>query len=303
MNGSAKTFRALLRLMRPEQVPTAAADSAAGAVVVLHVFGREQPLAAGAVIVASLLLYAGGMVFNDLAHVERDRRLHPDRPLPSGNVSPSSAFMLGAVLFVLGLISAGVAGWTALMVAAAVASGILLYNYGAATHTFFGPVLMALLRSGNFVLGLSAAGMAGIQWQPGVVLAVFVGLHILFVTLVSVLEERPRATFALKAYAICDAVTLVTLAVFLLWIPPGGQLVWWMMPAGFLPLLVYLAWLYQGVNGALNNPSASTIGRVVGTGVQGLILIHATIVAVLGQPLKGAALLLLFVPMLIARYT
>ncbi len=289
--------------MRLEQVPTAAADSAAGAVIALHVLGLEQSLAAGAVIGASLLLYAGGMVFNDLAHVERDRNLHPDRPLPSGAVSPSAAFLLGAVLFLLGLISAAVAGLSALVVAAAVASGILLYNYVAAPHSFFGPILMALLRSGNFILGLSAAGLAGVQWQPGIILSGFVGMHILFVTLISVLEESPQDTFFLKAYAVGDAITLVALSVFLLILPHGAGLRWWMMATGFVPILVYGGWLYQGVNTALGQPAASTIGRVVGTGVQGLILIHATIVAVLGQPLKGAALLLLFIPILVARFT
>ncbi len=303
MKDGIQKFRQAIRLVRLPQVPTAAADSAAGAVLAQHVFGLERPYVAGMVILASLLLYAGGMVFNDLAHVERDRTIHPDRPLPSGAVSRETAYGLGISLFLAGVVSAAWGGWVTLLLAVGLVGGILLYNYTAATHPVFGPLLMGALRSGNFVLGLSLAGVSVTQWTGGMVLAFGIGLHIVCVTLISVLEETPEARFFLKTYAGLDVFILVLLSGYLLFLPQGKGLPVWMTAAGFLPLAVYLLWFRSRVRAALAYPSAASVGRIVGVGVQGVILIHATNIAVLGQPLKGAALLLLFVPIAIARWT
>ena len=50
------------------------------------------------VIVASGLLYCAGMLWNDVADADRDRVLHPRRPLPSGAIQLSTAYVGGLLL-------------------------------------------------------------------------------------------------------------------------------------------------------------------------------------------------------------
>lgn len=302
MERARKKLRQIVRLLRIEQVPTAAADSAAGALLIQPLLARNQPLKVVAVIGASLFLYTAGMVFNDLAHVKRDRELHPDRPLPSGKLAHGTAYVLGATLFLLGLMSAAYVGGVASVVAGALGAGILLYNYDAATHPIWGPGLMSVLRAGNFILGCSVIGTEMVRQPDILILSLFVGAHILFVTLISVLEESPRDTFKLKAYAFCDGALLFFLALYLLLLSQGRALPVWLTAVGFGPLVAYVVWLAMSVWRALDRPSPKNMGRIVGTGVQGLILVHATLLAVLGQPLRGGAMLLLFVPIFIARW-
>ena len=62
------------------------------------------------VLMMSLGLYAGGMILNDLVDQNRDRFLEPDKPLPSGRISPLTGNILCGLAFAVG-ITGGV--WTA----------------------------------------------------------------------------------------------------------------------------------------------------------------------------------------------
>ena len=64
-------------------MPTAIADVVAGGAL------AAAPLLSDRLWIPALgsaALYAGGVALNDAFDVEKDRRLHPDRVLPSGRV-------------------------------------------------------------------------------------------------------------------------------------------------------------------------------------------------------------------------
>ena len=85
-----------LQLVRLPNVFTAAADSLAGWLLVQGTFGepgRWLPL-----VLASVAIYAGGIVLNDVFDYEVDRVERPERPLPSGRVSRRFAAGLGGIL-------------------------------------------------------------------------------------------------------------------------------------------------------------------------------------------------------------
>jgi len=84
-------------------------------------------VATGTLVPFALILFpvvfaitAAGNVFNDLCDLEIDRINRPDRPLPSGKVSPRAAGALAAALFAAGLVLAGA---SALGLVAAAAAG------------------------------------------------------------------------------------------------------------------------------------------------------------------------------------
>src|SRR4051812_46156890 len=98
-----------LRLIRASGLLTIASNTLAAVVVALYFNSGLDPLLLARrllqgnswdalwVVLASSLLYASGMLWNDLADVDRDRMLHPRRPLPSGRISLASAYIAGAI--------------------------------------------------------------------------------------------------------------------------------------------------------------------------------------------------------------
>ncbi|WP_414635733.1 UbiA family prenyltransferase, partial [Actinophytocola sp.] len=92
-------MRALAELVRAPAALSVPGDSLAGAAAAGWPFGRRSAaLSAGAV-----CLYWAGMALNDYADRELDRTERPERPIPSGRVSPRFALGLAA-----GLTAAGV---------------------------------------------------------------------------------------------------------------------------------------------------------------------------------------------------
>lgn len=152
----------LLVLLRPANLITAMGDTLAG-LAVGGVF-------AGAVstdhhlllqldvlwlLLASITLYAGGVVLNDLADARLDAIERPERPLPSGAVSKRAAAWLASGLFLTALCAALLAGLHSFFVAAGTLACILIYDLVAKSHPVWGPVSMGLCRSGNLLLGSS----------------------------------------------------------------------------------------------------------------------------------------------------
>ena len=101
---------AWLRLVRVPNLATAAADPLAGYLVVSGLREIGWPPAACWVAVAAVVaLYAAGMVLNDVCDLELDRVERPERPLPSGAVSVSTAATVGAALLAAGVALAAAA--------------------------------------------------------------------------------------------------------------------------------------------------------------------------------------------------
>ncbi len=59
---------------------------------------------------ASALLYWSGMVLNDWADRKRDAVERPERPIPSGDVSPAAALSAATILAAAGVAAAAAAG-------------------------------------------------------------------------------------------------------------------------------------------------------------------------------------------------
>jgi 4-hydroxybenzoate polyprenyltransferase len=103
----ASTLRGYLELVRLPNVFTAMADVAMGFLFTRADFlPGEDGWLLGLLLAASSLLYAAGVVLNDVFDLEVDAVERPHRPLPSGRVSPAVARWLGWELLVVGLAAA-----------------------------------------------------------------------------------------------------------------------------------------------------------------------------------------------------
>ena len=110
------------------------------------------------VIIASIGLYFTGMLWNDIADSERDARLHPGRPLPSGALNRSAVWMVGLFLPVITLLAAAQCGWRGLSSAGIVLSWALIYNLSAKHVPLLGAVCMGAVRSSYSLFALLLLG-------------------------------------------------------------------------------------------------------------------------------------------------
>jgi 4-hydroxybenzoate polyprenyltransferase len=103
--------------------------------------------------VASACLYLGGMALNDYADRHLDATERPERPIPSGRVTPRGALLVGAALTAGGIAAAGAAGGRrALAVAVPLAACVWTYDLVAKEHPT-GPFVMAACRGLDVLLG------------------------------------------------------------------------------------------------------------------------------------------------------
>jgi 4-hydroxybenzoate polyprenyltransferase len=265
-------------------VITAAADAAAASALFYCTPGKTA-----AVTAAAALVYAGGVVLNDAADADRDRTLHPDRPIPRGTVSRRGAFLFAAALLAAGIGTAALAGVPSLaafagVTAVAAAYDLLLKRWGLA-----GAVAVGLCRGGS-VLGaaLSSPSFADLlAGAPSRALLVPLPwlLHGTAVTAASLLEESPRAR-ALAPAAAAGVLLPAALAFPLLAVPGSPATGIAVASACLLALSLGLA--VARVRAAA---APAPAGAIVREGVFGFLLLDAVVLGVRGAPLPAGVAL------------
>lgn len=258
-------MRPYLELCRVYLLPTALADSFAGFALAAAVFKKsEDPLPALVVAAMSACLYSAGMVSNDLFDLEKDRESAPEKPLPSGSILPAHAAWFAAILAALAL-GLGFLGGDAFWPAGAVIIFALLYNIGAKKIPVLGDALMGLCRSGNFMVGATAAGGSGISFfhvlATGELLApaLILGGFISVVTAISRLEDKPHTPrlFSVLVHP------MLLIPVILTAMNPGYWLTWMvnLALAGFL----FRAILRAGENREQLHPATTYLRCALGS--------------------------------------
>jgi 4-hydroxybenzoate polyprenyltransferase len=119
--------RSVVELVRAPAALSVPGDSLAGAAAAGWPFQRRSALPAA----AAVCLYWAGMALNDYADRDLDRVERPERPIPSGRVSPGFALGLAAGLSLAGIGLAAATGRSALRVAAPLAATVWLYDLAA----------------------------------------------------------------------------------------------------------------------------------------------------------------------------
>lgn len=316
-----------LRLIRASGLATILSNSAA---MVLFAFytgegldprwiGRlvyADPARIGWLLLASALLYAAGMAWNDLADVERDRIIHPKRPLPSGRLHLPTAMvaatLMGVGAIVAALMAEGPLGALAALTVLALA---LLYNFEAKHIPWLGSLVMALTRAGHACFALLLIGPDALRAAlvandpPGVRCILLYPLILVLYTwglsVVSELEHRPGRRWELIAGGLLMALGIgLALSQFIgapwqrSWLIAGGP--WPLALAGSMLLVLGAAgWLVWQVArpfaAALAQASRAQAGRTLVAGLAGFILLDV-VVAGTAHPL-GALLVLGLYPL------
>lgn len=266
-------LKGYLRLARPANLPTAAADILAGAAISGLFMGVAQNADWGTskmvglllLVFSSVFLYAAGVVLNDVFDHKLDKVERPERPIPSGLIPVQSAAIFGGVLMNLGVLFSFLVGTASGMVALTLGLSILLYDALGKHHSFFGPLNMGICRGLNLLLGISILGDFT-NWGY----FIFPVIYIAAITLISRGEvhgdNKSHIVFAGGLYGI------VILGIVVLFSTSGLNV---LQAIPFLLLFAYL--IFRPLLRAYGENSPKNIKKAVMAGVISIIVLDATL--------------------------
>jgi 4-hydroxybenzoate polyprenyltransferase len=287
-----------LELVRLPNVFTAMADVAMGLLFVRADKGPQPDWVMGLLIAASSLLYMSGVVLNDVFDLARDTEERPERPLPSGRVSPAAAMRLGWALLLVGAaLPVGAAlllqNVKPVAVGALLAASIVVYN-ALLKRTVLGPILMGACRMLNVLLGMSvlADPLRAEHW----VVAGGIGVYIVGVTWLSRTETATskRPGVALAALVMLSGIALLgSLPHWTEDIVPLLQAEpWrWHVLMGMLGLLIGWRWIW-----ALMEPWPSRVQMAVGHSILSLVMLDAAACFAVRDVAAAVTILFLLIP-------
>jgi 4-hydroxybenzoate polyprenyltransferase len=263
-------LRPYLRLVRAPAVFSALGDPIAG----LLLDGADMaPGRASQLSAASAMLYLAGMALNDLADREEDARERPERPIPSGAVSPRAAAVIGGSLLLGGVLAAQRSGarWTG----PALAATIVAYDFALKRSATLGPAAMGACRAQSLLMGVEAS--RGVGTRRGTEGAQLHGAYVAGLTLVARGETGTAHTTELRAGAGLVAGALLATAV-----RGGTSSLAWSVAAAALG--------GPALRRAVEDPSPKTVGPAVGALIRA-IPAHDGAIAGASRPAPAAVLL------------
>ena len=273
----------LIELTRLPAALTVPGDALAGAAAAgtLHSW-RPAVLAA-----SSACFYWAGMALNDYADRDLDARERPERPIPSGRVSPPTALRLSGGLTLAGLALAAATGRRPLAVALSLAGAVWTYDL-VAKPTIAGPLVMGTTRFLDVLMGGSAHPRRALP------AALALGVHTTAVTVLSRGEVHGTSNRTAAAALATTGAVAATGAVQSLR-DTSAPLAARVSGAAFAGLYAFAVGRAQGA--AVAQPDAATVRRATRRGIHGMVPLQASLIARRGQ-LGIAAGLLALVPVL-----
>lgn len=280
--------------MRLANIVTAVSDILAGIAIAGYItntnWGQIDWRPVILLILSTIGLYGGGVVFNDVFDAELDQVERPERPIPSGLIRKEAAASFAMLLLLLGVQQAyfvhpeGFASPTTLL-AIATALAAVVYDKWGKHHEFFGPLNMGLCRGLNLLLGVSILPAVLSQyWYLSFVPIVYIAA----ITMVSRGEVHGgKRTTLFGAAALYSLVIAAILVVAVINHHSLYALVF---------LLLFALMIFPPLRKAMRNPVGPLIGKAVKAGVIALILMNAAWAAAVGS-LYLALVILLLLPL------
>lgn len=282
------TLKAFLRLGRAPNTLTATSNVIAGWAVARATM-QDSSSWTGPLIWAGLaaaLLYAFGMMLNDLMDIEKDRKLAPSRPLPAGDISRSQAFLAMALCLCLALSLQSQTQYSFVQLAnlLVLLGCVVAYNLLKETQPRLASFFMGSCRALCFLLGAQVilGDSLSAVWQdlcehPGIVFAALSYLLLIcLVTLLSRFEESQSSSMAgTRSLALVLGSTY--LAPFVLSLTVEGA-EWWPQIATLCGAVVLAYWVTK--------PALSTVDKVglsIRNAVFGLVFFDALWCLSLGE--------------------
>lgn len=260
---------AYIKIVRPANVVTAVADVLAGIAIsgyfTLPEFGFEQVTSIFLLCLATIGLYSGGVIFNDVFDAERDQVNHPERPIPQGLISIRSAAIFGGICFMTGLMAAAFVNQTALAIALLIVIAALTYNKFAKHLSISGPINMGLCRGLNLLLGISIFSVVPERWW-----LIIATIPIIYIGSITMINSRRGNEKSKKTLYFAALLYAIVIACILFIAQSKGNFV-----VTLVFVLPFYWMIFNPLFKAIDDPIGKNISNSVKAGVIALILLNA----------------------------
>lgn len=270
--------------MRLANIVTAVSDILAGiAISGYFLLNSIDPFQILWLVLSTIGLYGGGVVFNDVFDAELDSVERPERPIPSGLIPKSQAALLASVLLLLGVISATqVALYPSGLIAALIVVFVLIYDKWAKHHPFFGPLIMGACRGLNLLLGISIVpDMLSTYWFIAFVPVLYIGA----ITMISRGEVHGGKSSTMYVAAVFYGIVIASI-LFCSFVQHH------ILYSGIF-IIIFAGMIFPPLRRAMIKPEGKRIGLAVKAGVIALIAMNASWAAAFGMIYLALAIIIL----------
>ena len=151
-----KKIKGIIRLFRPELPFSAGICVLLGEIVALGGFPPIREAVLG--FMCGFFISGSALISNDYFDLEVDKVNSPDRPLPSGAVSPSEAILLASLAMLIGLAASFAISLQAFILSLIFGAVGILYNWRFKQAGLLGNLMVASSVAITFILGGLAVG-------------------------------------------------------------------------------------------------------------------------------------------------
>ncbi len=279
--------------MRLANIVTAVSDILAGVAIACFAVGIKWTelsfFPVFLLVLSTVGLYGGGVVFNDVFDAALDKAERPERPIPSGLISKTSAALFATILLILAIIAAAFVHpdffSPSFFIALAIAIAAVVYDKWGKHHSFLGPINMGLCRGLNLLLGMSIFPETLSAYWPISLVPI---IYIAAITMISRGEVHGGKKTTLLAATIFYFIVIASIFAMAM----GNESVWYVS----VFLVVFIALIFPPLLKALREPKGALIGKAVKAGVIGLIAMNASWAAAF-DAFYFALLILLLLPL------
>jgi 4-hydroxybenzoate polyprenyltransferase len=239
-------------------------------------------------ITASVLFYFSGMALNDCFDYKEDLVERPQRPIPNGDLSLKSAWVIGFTLMFTGLIFAFCYSTTSGYIGLALSTVIILYN-GYIKQGLMGSVCMASCRYFNWILGASFVALS----VNSLSLALPIFFYITGLTFLSKQETHGRdksAVFFCASMIVLTALSALYLVLDIFMLSEQQQAISAML------IVIWFAMMASKLIKVFKQFEPQNIQQLIGWMVIGVIPLDALLVALSGEYIFSLIILALLPP-------
>ena len=206
-------FRAWGELFRLPNLLTVPGDPIAGFVLAQTFRSTAAPALSVVAppVLAGILLYCAGLLWNDCWDYAEDIQERPNRPLASGRACRTTAAVVAWLIAICGLLVAALAGKAVFQMAIVLVVLILAYDGLTKNIPVLGPLNMGACRASSLLLGAATIGIDAMKSPLVVLAAVGLGAYVAAVTWIAsrekeMMEIRRGMLLSLAIFAIWFAV-------------------------------------------------------------------------------------------------
>lgn len=245
-------LKGLYKISRPLTTLTGALAVVLGG----YVAGSGDWLNIAFAVLSTVLASSSANAWNDYLDIEIDRVNQPQRPLPSGQVTPQNAVIFSILLAIFSVLIAALISFPAFLIALSANALLFIYSWKLKSTVLLGNVVIAFISGLSAVFGGVAAGNPRpTLWLFLIIFVAILGREVLKTladyegdlkesvrTIATVWGQR-AARFVFYILALGTLVIMLAPVVAEVYQPIYGVIV----VVGVLPVLVYILWRVRRV--------------------------------------------------------